>query len=222
MSAFPPARDIALLAWFVFPLVLPSDAPSVPECVAALQQRYVAVQSVQARFTQTYRAPGIEQVESGILFMKKPGFMRWEYRTPETKLFIADGQTSFLYVPEDRQVVVRALKATDLHNTPLQFLLGQGDLAGSFNASWEKEIQPAGARTMLLRLEPKSPQPDYAFVSVEFDRKTFELRRLAIRELTGNTSEFHLSETVTNVKIDPKQFQFKVPKGVEVVHMEDK
>jgi chaperone LolA len=195
---------------------------AVAAAVEGLQRRYQAVRTISGKFTQVYRAPGVEQIESGILSMKKPGLMRWEYREPEVKLFIADGRSTYLYTPGDRQVLVRSLNDADLRSTPLQFLLGQGEVAKSFNASWEKEVAPRLEGTLVLRLTPHAAQPDYAFLVLELDRLTFELRRIVIRELTANTSEFILSDLATNVKLDDSQFKFKIPKGVEVVQVEDR
>jgi len=198
-----------------------SDDP-VGLAVAGLQRRYASVRAVSANFEQTYRAPGVEQTESGILWMQKPGLMRWQYRVPETKLFIADGRETFLYAPEDRQVLVRRFSASDLHSTPLQFLLGQGEISNSYSASWEMEGKRKFEGTLLLRLVPRSPEPEYAYVILECDAKTFDLRRLVVRERGGNTSEFVLSNMVANPKVDKKQFQFRIPRGVEVVRLDER
>jgi outer membrane lipoprotein carrier protein len=160
--------------------------------VSALESRYKTVQSVSAHFTQIYRAPGIEQVESGILYMKKPGLMRWEYRAPETKLFIVDGRSSYLYVPEDRQVTVHPFRSSDLRSTPFRFLFGQGEISRSFEVSREREFSPSSTGTFLLRLEPKIEEPEYAYFVIECDSSTNDLKRLVVRERTGNLSEFHL------------------------------
>lgn len=202
---------------------MPASAEDlVAQAVAGLQKRYAAVQTVSAEFTQRYRAPGVEQVESGSLLMKKPGLMRWEYRAPERKLFVADGKKSYLYTPEDRQVLVRAMSAAEVRTTPVQFLLGQGDIQKSFSVAREMQYRPAFEGTTILRLTPRSSEPDYAFLILECDAKAYDLRRLVVREVTGNTSEFILTNLATNVKIDNKQFEFRIPKGVEVVQVDEK
>jgi outer membrane lipoprotein carrier protein len=190
--------------------------------VAALQKRYASVNTITARFQQNYRAPGIEQSESGVFWMKKPGLMRWEYQKPETKLFVADGDETFLYVPADRQVVVSKFSASELHSTPLQFLLGQGNLLASFSASWETVSASRHPGTVLLRLTPRSREADYSHLIVEADAAIFDIRRMVIHERTGNTSEFVLSDVATNVKVPDKQFDFKVPRGVEIVRLDEK
>ncbi len=190
--------------------------------IEGLQERYAAVQTVSAGFRQIYRAPGIEQVESGSLVMKKPGLMRWEYRDPERKLFIADGHNTYLYTPEDRQVQVSQLSAAEIRSTPLQFLLGKGDILKSFTAAPETEFRASFENSALVRLTPRGPEPDYAFLVLECDQRTYELRRIIIRELTGNTSEFVLSNLATNVKVAGKEFEFKIPKGVEIIRLDQK
>ncbi len=116
-----------------FPMPAVAD-DAISGLIAGLQEKYAAAQSVSASFRQIYRAPGIEQVESGSLLMKKPGLMRWEYRDPERKVFIADGRETFFYTPEDRQVQVSALTSAEIRSTPLQFLLGRGEILKSYRA----------------------------------------------------------------------------------------
>jgi len=212
-----------VLACLFICLQAPAPAEeSIARTIAGLQERYAAVRTVSAGFRQLYRAPGIEQVESGILVMRKPGLMRWEYRDPERKLFVADGRKTFLYTPEDRQVQVSSLSADEVRSTPLQFLLGQGDILKSFTATPETEFRASAEDSALVRLTPRSREPDYAFLVLECDRRTYDLRRIIIREITGNTSEFVLSNLATNVKVDRKEFEFKIPKGVEVIHLDQK
>lgn len=194
-------------------------AIDVEAAVAGLQRRYASVNSVAANFQQIYRAPGVNQVESGVFWMKKPGLMRWEYQEPEKKLFIADGRKAYLYVPQDRQVTEQSFSASDMHDTPLEFLLGAGNINKSFDAQWETELKPDIKGTLLIRLTPRTNETGYLFLVLEIDRETFDLRRIAIHETGGNTSEYLLTNLRTNVKVDNKEFQFKNPKGVEVIKM---
>ena len=200
-----------------FPLA--ACAMDLADVVSGLQRRYASVVTVTGSFEQTYRAPGIDQVESGIFWLKKPGLMRWEYRNPEEKVFVADGHESFLYVPQDRQVTVQPLSAADLHSTPLQFLLGEGDINKSFTVSWEADLKPKDGRTYLIRLTPRRSEGEYSFLVLEIDQRSYDLRRITIREPIGNTSEFLFTNLTTNVKIESRVFQFKPPKGVEVLRL---
>lgn len=209
------------LVWFCTSVFPGADDP-IAAAVAGLQRRYAAVNAITADFVQTYKAPGIVQTESGTLWMKKPGLMYWEYRTPETKFFYADGRKTYLYVPGDRQVMVRSFTAEDLHSTPLEFLLGKGDILGSFKAIAESDIKPVGGGNIAIRLVPLSAGTDYSFLALEIDGQSSDLRRLVIHERTGNTSEFTFTEIRANVKINDSRFRFQVPVGVEVIELDEK
>jgi outer membrane lipoprotein carrier protein len=212
------------MSWILSALLLlsPSVQEPVSSLVAKLQQRYAVVTTANADFRQTYRAPGVDMTESGTFWMKKPGLMRWEYREPETKLFVADGRDSYLYNPQDRQVMVRRFSASELHSTPLQFLLGRGDILKSFLVSKESESAARIQGTVLLRLIPREEDANYSYFILECDQNTFDLRRILIGERTGNTSEFILTNLVTNGKVDDKKFAFKIPKGAEVIRLDEK
>jgi outer membrane lipoprotein carrier protein len=195
---------------------------SAAEAATRLQQRYAAVTSIAADFQQNYHAPGVDIAESGVFWMKKPGLMRWEYRDPEIKLFVSDGRETYLYRPEDRQVLVSRFSPAELHSTPLEFLLGRGDILKSFRVSAETQIRPRVEGDVLLRLMPVEPDPNYAYFVLECDPTTFDLCRIVIRESAGNTSEFVLTNLQTNVQVDNKRFDFKIPKGVEVIRVDQK
>jgi len=195
---------------------------SAVEEATRLQQRYASVTSVAGDFQQNYHAPGVDITESGAFWMKKPGLMRWEYRDPETKLFVSDGRETYLYRPEDRQVLVSRFSPSELHSTPLEFLLGRGDILKSFKVSDETQIRPRITGDVLLRLAPVEPDPNYSYFVLECDPKSFDLRRIVIRENAGNTSEFILTNLQANVQVDNKRFEFKIPKGVEVIRVDEK
>jgi outer membrane lipoprotein carrier protein len=204
-----------------FFLFSPADSFSadLDSVIAGLQQRYASVETVTGSFKQIFRAPGIDQVESGVFRMKKPCLMRWEYRQPEEKLFITDGRDAFLYVPQDRQVTIQPFSSADMRDTTLELLLGQADIKRNYVASWETGLKPEVERTLLIRLTPRRNDGEYESLVLEIDQNTFDLRRILMREAGGNTSEFVLANVITNAKLSNGDFQFKPPKGVEKVRM---
>ncbi|MCH8320622.1 MAG: outer membrane lipoprotein carrier protein LolA, partial [Acidobacteria bacterium] len=66
-------------------------AQAPDELIARLQQKYEALESFSADFGQMFQGGGVQLRESGIVKMKKPGKMYWEYQQPTPKIFIADG-----------------------------------------------------------------------------------------------------------------------------------
>ena len=111
------------------PLIIPASAANSPADVHAIAQavdnHYNHLQTLQTEFTETYQGAGIERDESGSLWLKKPGKMRWEYRSPKEKLFLSDGKDAWFYLPDDRQVRRTSVKKLDDLRSPLGFLLGK-------------------------------------------------------------------------------------------------
>src|SRR5437763_16869814 len=77
--------------------------PNVHAVAQRVDEHYNQLQSFQADFTEIYQGSGIQREEVGTLWLKKPGKMRWEYRSPEEKLFLADGKATWLYLRAEKQ-----------------------------------------------------------------------------------------------------------------------
>ena len=188
--------------------------------LSGMERRYATADTAAGSFRQIYRAPGILQEETGVFILKRPGLMRWEYRTPEAKLFIADGKDCYVYVPLDRQATTYPLTPADLGRTPFAFLLGGGNARRDYTAEDETEFKAAFSDTVLIRLTPVRNDGEFGFVTLELDAGTFDIRRVVIRELSGNTSEFLLDGIVLNQKTNARDFQFRPPRGVEIVKVQ--
>ena len=55
--------------------------------------------------------------------------MRWEYESPEQKLFIVDGTNVWFYVPADRTASRAKVKDSSDWRTPLALLTGKTDFS---------------------------------------------------------------------------------------------
>ena len=86
-----------------------ADAALARTLLQRLEQHHARTADLVARFTQSYRSGmlGREVTERGVVSIKRPGRMLWEYRDPERKTFVSDGKRFYFYVPADRQVIVR-------------------------------------------------------------------------------------------------------------------
>ena len=138
------------------PLAAGAQSRPAPEALArSLQQRYEGIKDFSADFVHTYRGGVLRQQakEQGTVTVKKPGRMRWNYTAPEKKLFVSDGAKIYSYIPQDKQVMVANVPASNEATTPAMFLAGKGDIARDFKASYadgrivcvEAGAAPAGA-----------------------------------------------------------------------------
>ena len=115
------------------------------------------MRTLQAEFTELYRGSGTERSESGTVWLKKPGKMRWEYTSPQPKLFLSDGQTAWFYMPQARQARRSPVKQLDDLRSPLGLLLGKAHLEKEMQGlSLAPDIAPLSAGDVVLRGVPKA------------------------------------------------------------------
>ena len=110
----------------------------------ALQKKYATVRDFSADFVQTYRGGVLnrQMKDTGHVMVRKPGKMRWEYKTPEEKLFVSDGTSIYWYVPQDRQAEKRPMPPDDQASTPALFLAGKGDITRESVTKAMKDLKP--------------------------------------------------------------------------------
>src|SRR5205809_6647707 len=112
-------------AVLLIPSLIGAEVLDVHALARAVDEHYNRLRTLQAEFTEIYRGSGIERTESGTLWLKKPGKMRWEYRSPREKLFLSDSKDAWFYLPCDRQARKSEAKKLEDLRSPLAFLLGK-------------------------------------------------------------------------------------------------
>src|SRR5476651_1886472 len=141
---------------------------TAPELAAALQRKYDGIKDFSADFTHAYEGGVLHKqiTERGHLLVKKPGKMRWDYSSPETKQFVSDGLKMYSYIPQDKQVIVASVPPDEDAPTPALFLAGKGNLTRDFTPSLVDAPagMPAGSRA--LKLIPKARQRDYDWLTL--------------------------------------------------------
>jgi outer membrane lipoprotein carrier protein len=207
---------LPLLA-FSLAIATPAPAPDVHAIAQAVDERYNHLHTLQTDFTEIYRGAGTERTESGTLWLKKPGKMRWEYRSPREKLFLSDGRDAWFYVPGERQVRRTAVKKLDDLRSPLAFLLGKTKLEKELQGlSVASDVAPLAAGDVVLRGVPKSLADRVSQVLLEITPEHW-IGRILIEEVDGSVTEYRFSNQRENVAVPDRQFQFVVPDGVEVI-----
>jgi outer membrane lipoprotein carrier protein len=189
---------------------------SATDVAAGAQRHYDTVKDFSADFTHVYRGGVLNKTvtEHGTVLVKKPGKMRWE---SESNTLYSDGVKSSLYVPADKQVIVTTIPPEDAATTPALFLAGKGNLTRDFTVSLVAPAQGMPAGTLALKLVPKKAQPDYDWLVLEMEPGTYRLRGLVFTDAQGGTSTFTFTNLKENVGPADKEFEFKAPRGVEVV-----
>jgi outer membrane lipoprotein carrier protein len=184
-----------------------------------VQKKYSRLETISAEFVHVYRAPGSRPLrESGFMLLQRPRRMRWEYTSPEEKLFISDGKMVYFYVPADRQVTRARIKDVDDLRVSFIFMLGRLDIRQYFSRfELTQSERPVEAGNYVIRLTPEKRHAAFAELLIEVVPATFELRRVSIMEFGGARSDFLFSNVRENVPVPPEQFRFTIPPNVQVV-----
>ena len=192
--------------------------PRTPQALAEqVQARLDRLADFEADFSQSYEGGVLRTrtTERGTVSMKRPGRMRWVYTSPERKEFVSDGVRIYSYVPADRQVIVSPLPADD-ETTPALLLSGRGRLTRDFTPS-DTELPAAAGKLLGLRLEPRGDDGDYQSMTLGLDPATLQIRYLEATDRQGGRSTFSFTNVKENRGLADKIFEFRVPRGVDVI-----
>ena len=197
--------------------------------VRAMEARYQHARGLKAAFFESYNdGNGGVSAESGTAYFSHPGRMRWEYESPEKKLFLVDGKNVWFYIPADHTASRAKLSQSSDWRTPLAILAGKANVA-----EFCREIQSVGTpqtgsadvvpapNDTLLRCIPRQIPSSGPLREVLFEVNSQSfLVRLVIREAGGVTTEFRFGNWEENSSIPESEFHFVPPPGVTVVDEE--
>ena len=209
---------LQLLCFLLWASLAFAASPTNVDVIAQkVDERYNRLRTLHAEFTETYRGAGIDRTESGTLWLKKPGKMRWEYRSPTEKLFISDGHDAWFYVPGDRQVRKTDVKKLDDLRSPLAFLLGKTKLEKELQGlSVAADVPPKDPANVVLRGVPKAMADRVNQVLLEITPDS-HIAGITIEEQDGSVTEYRFAQQKDNLPLADSRFQFVPPAGVEVV-----
>jgi outer membrane lipoprotein carrier protein len=220
-------RFLLIAASFALPAI--ALASGVEATVHALESRYQHARTLKAIFFERYSdGNGGISAESGTVYFSRPGRMRWEYESPEQKLFLVDGTNVWFYVPADHTASRAKLNESSDWRTPLALLAGKADLgklcqkiepSAAAPGSVGEPADASGAGDIWLRCIPRgdTSAPDSARdVLFEIGSESY-LARIIIREPGNAETEFRFGNWEENLAIPETKFHFQPPAGVAIV-----
>lgn len=196
------------------PAPAPAATPGPAEVVAALQRSYEGVRDYTAAFSQelTNTTAGETTKSSGTIYFKKPGKMRWDYRTPEAKALISDGRTLWIWEPAFKQYAAQPV-AQSSAPLALRFLMGEGRLSDEFTAA----VKPATAGTVALELTPKSAATGVDKLRFVVSTTDWKVQEAVLFDPLGNRNRLVFSNARWNTNLPDSGFVFAPPAGAREV-----
>jgi len=202
----PPSRGAGDLPAAPVPADAVSEARSVEEALNGLR-------GLVASFTQTLESAGLPhpEVEKGTMYLLRPGRMRWEYDVPRGKVAVADGRQSWVYLPEERQVLVAPLDSEG-GRSGIALLHQRIDIVGSFEISWGGGGDH-GPRPLLLK--PRAPRPEYDHLLL-VPGPDHLVKTLVVFEPLGSRITYRFDRLRRVETLDDDLFRFVPPAGIDV------
>ncbi|MEA3545942.1 MAG: outer membrane lipoprotein carrier protein LolA [Thermodesulfobacteriota bacterium] len=157
---------------------------------------------------------------------------RWQYREPSIQEIISDGQTLWVYLPENRQVIESDITKIDAQQgeNPVTFLSGLGNLSRDFSINWgfPRTVESGGYR---LLLEPRKKSQFIQQIEVVVSEmavnswleqhktgEIFPILTTLITDPSGNRTAIEFRDVQVNQELADRSFSFERPEGVELVH----
>jgi outer membrane lipoprotein carrier protein len=210
---------------------------TVASVVQALENHYKDAKTLQADFLERYSEGGSEaRLESGKVFFARPGRMRWEYESPETKLFVSDGRILWFYVPQDHTATRELVKQSDDWRTPLALLTGQVKLSRLCGRIEMAGGPPLSGGVVVLRCRPRGesapaaarpgqqdvasalePGSGFTEVLLEVNPTSGELNDVRIEQAGDVELEFRFGAWQMNPPLPGSLFEYEPPAGVAIV-----
>ncbi len=202
----------------------------------------IAIRDFEADFFQESRIASLDRVQNGsgrvmVKFDHERGdraplaLFRWDYDQPTTQEIVSDGETVWVYLPENNQVIQSDIEqATQSRpEDPVTFLTGLGNLSRDFQIGWAEPNRDVEGN-YVLELTPRRASPMIQRLLLVVNRDAvvpsdragrfgdvFPLLSSTVFDPTGNSTIIEFSAPRVNRGIPDSTFRFMAPAGVEVI-----
>ena len=238
-----------LLCLFCIPLIAGAAEVELSAVIGALETPFKAetksseqIKDFSANFFQESHIASIDRTQHGqgtvqfkfiaaVAEKSSLAKFRWEYHKPTVQEIISDGQTMWVYLPENRQVIESDIGQLDAQQgqNPVTFLSDLGNLSGDFLISWGSPRMTKSG-DYLLRLEPRQPSQFIQKIEVVVNKKSvdswlkkhktgeiFPIISTLVTDPNGNLTAIEFRDIQVNQNLADKLFSFERPAGVELV-----
>ncbi|MGD9347059.1 MAG: outer membrane lipoprotein carrier protein LolA [Candidatus Aminicenantes bacterium] len=195
-----------------------SFAQTAEEVALRVENTLRSTRSLQANFEQLYYSATVSTPlhEKGRLYFKKPYLMKWEYQDPEEKIFLIKDDFFWDYNKDEKTLIKYDLSGGEQNSDVLLLLSGQVVLLDKYSI----ELNPfptENAKTIQIKLTPNDEEYADSFLLLEIDEKTWFIQKLISFDWAGNKTEFRFSKIKTNIDLQDRIFELRIPPDVEII-----
>jgi outer membrane lipoprotein carrier protein len=170
------------------------------------------LKTMRAQFTQRVvdKKGGTIQESNGQMAMQRPGKFRWDTQSTGQQI-VADGKKIWVYDADLQQVMVQKQDMDSLKSPALLLSGSIASLTKKFKITELKSTESG------VWFELKPTYKDAPFQSVQLHFVKGQLQAMRLADSLGHSSQLTFSRVETNLALPESLFNFRVPKGVDVV-----
>lgn len=216
------AMRLLLALAVVLALSVDARAQELDQVVAGIEATYGRINDLRADFTQVAynRSLGQDIKADGVVYLRKGGKMRWEYKGPSPQQIVSDGSSLWVYTPELNQVN-KGSAPKALAGPAGSFLAGLGRLRDEFTVRFLNPANKTDASGRpVLDLAPKHPTPLLTRLVLTVDPKDYIVRQAMLYDQLQNTVTMTFSKVTINSGLADSLFVFTPPPGAAVVPLD--
>ncbi len=183
-----------------------------------MDKRQKEIKDLRTNFSQEKALELLEEklISRGKMKYKKPDRMSWEYFKPDPLLMIIEGKKMWLYYPD-----MKVAEKYDLAmaGETLGLFMGFGKSMDYLKKNYQIRLLEKEKNFCSLELIPRKEE-ELRYVSrivLWIDTKEYWPVKTKIFEPNGDTTLIEFKNIEINTEIPDSEFEFQVPKGVEVV-----
>jgi outer membrane lipoprotein carrier protein len=186
-------------------------AQTKDEVAQSIEGHYRDLVDLTAKVVQKNNLKTLGKIQTfeGALFIKKPGRLRLEYTNGQT--IVLDGKTVWFHSKKSQQAIKRTFMDIEQANVPVAFLLGAAEIRSDFDV-----VQPEVGGQRTIELFPKKPGAAMKKLRLHSE-ESGRITAMTIFDKSGNTTEITFADVTEGTGMEDKLFEFKVPKGTEVI-----
>lgn len=186
-----------------------SFASAIDEEVQRIQDSYSKISDIKAGFVQKNYMKDLGRTDTykGLLFIKMPSKMRWEYKGEKPQDITINKDQILIYKKSEKQAIKSAFSRQTYGQAPMALLSGFGKVREEFNITKKNER---------LVLVPKNSMGSIVSIEIETSDEEFPIKSFIINDMRSNRIEIRLKDVKINTGIKDSVFDFSLPEGVNI------
>ena len=169
------------------------------------------INTLKAEFKQTIYSSSKEAIDysEGLIWLKKPEQILWEFQRPNIKKIIVDGESVSIYDANLNQLLI--VPYTDQYQSSLASILINND---NLEVFYEIQTKINDDGFYLITLFQK--KDDSLFTKIEISISEMLIHTIKLWDSSGQSISIFFENIEMNISLPDSSFKFMPPKGVDI------